>query len=94
MTNVTIVSTFTAIPTEGKIELGNLDVGKVTISDLKQRIEGETNIPPNDQRLWWRGYVLDHEDSSVMNSCVGVNEGELLHPGSANLVLFLTMPYH
>lgn len=94
MTHVTIVSTFTTIPTEGKVDLGNLQVEKVTISALKQRIQSETDIPTDEQTLWWRGYVLDREDSTVLDSCVGVNEGERLQPGSMSLVLFLTMAYH
>ena len=94
MTNVTIISSFTAIPDEGKVELGNLELQKVTISNLKERIQARTKIPADNQRLWWRGYLLDHEDSYVVDTCVGVNEGETFQPATGSLVLFLTTPLH
>ena len=92
MTNITIVSTFTAIPEEGKVELGNVEIGNLKISDMKKLIQRKTEIPSKEQLLWWRGYLLDREDSTIMDSCVGVNAGEKLQPGASSLVLFLTVP--
>jgi hypothetical protein len=47
--------------------------------------------------LWWKGYLLDNDNQSLLQACVGVNEGELIDPSLEFLRIFLTVPldkYH
>jgi hypothetical protein len=92
MTNITIVSTFTIIGGRGKLDLGDYNVEETTVQDLKFRIEMQSNVNVREQTLWWKGYVLDDDNKSLLQACVGVNEGEMIDPSLKSLRIFLTVP--
>jgi hypothetical protein len=92
MTNITIVSTFTIIGGRGKLECGDCNVEETTVQDLKFRIEMQSNVNIREQTLWWKGYVLDDDNKSLLQACVGVNEGEMIDPSLQSLRIFLTVP--
>jgi hypothetical protein len=97
MTNITILSTFTTIGGRGKLDLGACNVKEMTVQDLKVRIEMLSNLDIQKQSLWWKGYLLDNDNQSLLQACVGVNEGELIDPSLEFLRIFLTVPldkYH
>lgn len=94
MTLVTVVTTITTIDS-GRVELGDLDLGKVSVGQVKRLIEQESNnnVPAYSQKLWWRGYILDENTLPLTRACVGVNEGETVNQdGDPNtLLLFMTV---
>mmetsp|Transcript_27432 Transcript_27432/g.57448 ORF Transcript_27432/g.57448 Transcript_27432/m.57448 type:complete len:103 (-) Transcript_27432:158-466(-) len=92
MTKVTIVSTYIAIPDEGKMDLGDIDLDQTTIHGLKEHICKVTAIPLPQQTLWWRGYLLDQDESCIQDACVGVNADEHVKSSTDPLVVFLTTP--
>jgi hypothetical protein len=92
MTNITIVSTFTIIGGRGKLDFGDCNVEETTVQDLKFRIEMQSNVNVQEQTLWWKGYVLDDDNKSLLQACVGVNEGEMIDPSLKSLRIFLTVP--
>lgn len=74
-----------------QVELGNFDLSKLSVGQVKQRVEKEANVPSHSQKLWWRGYVLDENSLPLTRACVGVNAGERLDPNIDSLVLFMTV---
>jgi hypothetical protein len=92
MTRLTIVSTYLAIDGRGKLDYGDCNVEETTVQDLKFRIEMQSNVNFRDQSLWWKGYVLDDDNKSLLQACVGVNEGEMIDPSLESLRIFLTVP--
>jgi hypothetical protein len=92
MTRLTIVSTFLTIEGPGKLDFGECNVEETTVQDLKFRIEMQSNVNVQDQSLWWKGYVLDDDSKSLLQACVGVNEGEVIDPSLKSLRIFLTVP--
>lgn len=92
MTNITIVSTFLTIGGRGKLDFGDCNVEETTVQDLKFRIEMQSNLNIREQSLWWKGYVLDDDNKSLLQACVGVNEGEMIDPSLKSLRIFLTVP--
>jgi hypothetical protein len=92
MTRLTIVSTFLTIEGPGKLDFGDCNVEETTVQDLKVRIEMQSNVNVQDQSLWWKGYVLDDDSKSLLQACVGVNEGEIIDPSLNSLRIFLTVP--
>jgi hypothetical protein len=92
MTRLTIVSTFLTIEGRGKLDFGDCNVEETTVQDLKFRIEMQSNVNVQEQSLWWKGYVLDDDSKSLLQACVGVNEGEMIDPSLKSLRIFLTVP--
>jgi hypothetical protein len=92
MTRLTIVSTFLTIEGRGKLDFGDCNVEETTVQDLKFRIEMLSNVNVQEQSLWWKGYVLDDDSKSLLQACVGVNEGEMIDPSLKSLRIFLTVP--
>jgi hypothetical protein len=91
-TRVEIVSTFLTIEGRGKLDFGDCNVEETTVQDLKFRIEMQSNVNVQEQSLWWKGYVLDDDSKSLLQACVGVNEGEMIDPSLKSLRIFLTVP--
>jgi hypothetical protein len=92
MTNITIVSTFTTIGGRGKLDFGECNIEETTVQDLKFRIEMQSNVNVREQTLWWKGYVMDDDNKSLLQACVGVNAGEMIDPSLKSLRIFLTVP--
>jgi hypothetical protein len=92
MTQLIIVSTFLTIGGRGKLDYGDCNVEETTVQDLKIRIEMQSNVNFRDQSLWWKGYVLDDDNKTLLQACVGVNEGEMIDPSLKSLRIFLTVP--
>jgi hypothetical protein len=92
MTKLTIVSTFLTIEGRGKLDFGDCNVEETTVQDVKFRIEMQSNVNVRDQSLWWKGYVLDDDNKSLLQACIGVNEGEMIDPSLKSLRIFLTVP--
>lgn len=90
MTLVTVVTTITTIAT-GKVELGEFDLSKLSVGQVKRQVEQEAKVPALKQKLWWKGYILDENTLPLTRACVGVNEGETLDPSVDSLVLFMTV---
>jgi Ubiquitin family len=91
MTLIRIESTFTIILGPGKVDLGDLNVSKVTVRDIKHLIQKQADVPADLQSLWWEGYILDQDDATLLQACVGVN-GEVIRESDSTLVLFMTIP--
>ena len=91
MTNVSVISTFTAIHGSGKVEFES-DIAETTVRDVKEQVQQLANVPIEKQSIWWRGYILDDESLSLSQACVGVNEGEHIEVSPESLVLFMTIP--
>ena len=72
--------------------LGDCSVKTRTIADIKEEIAEKTGIPRNRQSLWWHGYLLDEEERTVQDACVGVTKDETIDSNVETLVLFLTVP--
>jgi len=92
MTRITVVSTFTAIADQGKVDLGECDLIQMTVQEVKMEVELSANVPYQKQSLWWKGYILDQDDQSLLRACVGVNEGEVIDANDESLLLFMTIP--
>lgn len=79
---------------DGIIDLGEQDVRKITIGDVKHMIATHCEIPIEDMldhhRLFWHGYLLDQDESPISDACVGVDPDEALQGDETELVLFLT----
>lgn len=93
MTAITVISTFTTISPEGKVDLDDCSVKTRTVADVKNEIFHKTGIHQEKQSLWWHGYLLDKDDETLIDACVGVNkENECIEPNIESLVIFLTVP--
>lgn len=79
---------------DGSINLGEQDIRKITIGDVKHMIATHCEIPVEDMldhhRLFWHGYLLDEDELPVSEACVGVDPDETLQGDEKELVLFLT----
>ena len=71
MTRVAIVTTITTI-NSGTVELGHFDLSKLSVGEVKRRVEQQANVPASTQKLWWRGYILDEDMLPLTRACVGV----------------------
>lgn len=71
--------------------MGDFDLRKLSVGQVKRRVEQEANVPSHSQKLWWRGYVLDENTLPLTRACVGVNAGERLDSNIESLVLFMTV---
>ena len=71
MTAVKVVSSLTTLSGCGTVEIGDVSVSDITIGDIKMEIETRTSISIRDQKLWWRGYILDDNLLSLITACVG-----------------------
>mmetsp|Transcript_30341 Transcript_30341/g.66710 ORF Transcript_30341/g.66710 Transcript_30341/m.66710 type:complete len:140 (-) Transcript_30341:400-819(-) len=89
MTRLRVVSALSILP-HGCIELGRQDVETLTVGEVKRMVSGRCEYDPNSYRLWWHGYLLDNEDQTMVEACIGVNPGESLRGSEAELALFLT----
>ena len=92
MTAITVVSSFTAISPDGKVNLENCSVKSRKVGEIKDEISHATKIPRERQSLWWHGYLLDQDEQSLLDACVGFNKDERIEPGIAELVICLTAP--
>lgn len=92
MTAITVVSSFTAISPDGKVSLQNCSVKSRKVGEIKDEISRATKIPRERQSLWWHGYLLDQDEQSLLDACVGVTKDERIEPSIAELFLFLTVP--
>jgi len=66
----------------------------LTIGSIKKSVferVGGLTAPVKRQRLWWNGYLLDCNDKSLKESCVGVNVDEKLADDCKDLTIFLTV---
>eukprot|EP00563_Minutocellus_polymorphus_P021440 CAMPEP_0197721730 /NCGR_PEP_ID=MMETSP1434-20131217/4687_1 /TAXON_ID=265543 /ORGANISM="Minutocellus polymorphus, Strain CCMP3303" /LENGTH=153 /DNA_ID=CAMNT_0043306789 /DNA_START=165 /DNA_END=626 /DNA_ORIENTATION=+ len=83
---------------DGSIDLGEQDVRKLTVGDVKHMIATHCcgdEIPIEEMldqqhRLFWQGYLLDEDGLPVSEACVGVDPGEVVQGDEPELVLFLT----
>ena len=79
---------------DGSIDLGEQDVHKLAIGDVKHMIAAHCEIPVEEMldrhRLFWHGYLLDEDAQPVSEACVGVDPDEALRGDEKELVLFLT----
>jgi len=92
MTKLIIVSNLTILPIGGKLDLGERQLSKFTIGDVKDKVaEMCRDITIDSQNLWWRGYSLDNNKLPIIKACVGLNSDEFLQPNTSALTLFLTM---
>ena len=92
MTAITVVSSFTTIAPDGKVKLKDCSVKNRKVGELKDEISRKTNIDRDRQSLWWHGYLLDQDDATLLEACVGVNKDERIEMSIMELVLFLTVP--
>ena len=53
------------------IDLGEKDITSLTIGDVKQMVEERSDLDKAEQKLWWRGYVLDNELLPITKACMG-----------------------
>lgn len=90
MTLITVVTTITTIDT-GKVEIGDFDLTKLTVADVKNLVEKEATVPASSQMLWWRGYALDDDSLPLTKACIGVNQGEFVDRTLESLVIFMTV---
>jgi hypothetical protein len=70
MTLLSVVSTITTIAT-GKVELGDVNLAKTSVGQVKRKVEDLANVPSESQKLWWRGYILDDNTLPLTTACVG-----------------------
>lgn len=91
VTTVSVISTFTTIQGSGKVAF-DCDVQTITIGDVKKRVENLAQVPASKQSIWWRGYILDDDTSTLLQACRGVNEGENIDVGVKALTIFMTEP--
>jgi len=91
MTKLIVVSTLSALRGNGMIDLGEKDITSLTIGDVKQMVEERSDLDKAEQKLWWRGYVLDNELLPITKACMGVNPDEFVKPDVESLSLFLTV---
>jgi hypothetical protein len=84
MTHLSVVSTITTIAT-GKVELGEVNLAKTSVGQVKRKVEELANVPSESQKLWWRGYILDDNTLPLTRACVG--EFQLLPVSSALLFI-------
>mmetsp|Transcript_4681 Transcript_4681/g.6940 ORF Transcript_4681/g.6940 Transcript_4681/m.6940 type:complete len:146 (-) Transcript_4681:129-566(-) len=89
-TKLAVIAPVTSIPGNGQVEFDAVDLGAMTVGELKGRIEFESDIPADNQDLWWRGYCLDNDGLPLIKALVGVNEGENVEEGTPHLVIFMT----
>ena len=79
---------------DGNIDLGEQDIRKIAIGDVKHMIATRCEIPIevmlDQHRLFWHGYLLDEDELPVSEACVGVDPDETLQGDEKELVLFLT----
>ena len=79
---------------DGSIDLGEQDIKKIAIGDVKHMIATHCEIPIevmlDHHRLFWHGYLLDEDELPVSEACVGVDPDETLQGDEKELVLFLT----
>lgn len=92
MTAITVISTFTTVSPEGMVNLEDCAVSNRTVEDVKGEIFDKTGISPARQSLWWHGYLLDKDEQTLIDACVGVNKEEFIEPDIEKLVIFLTVP--
>ena len=92
MTAITVVSSFTTISPDGKVQLKDCSLKSRKVGEIKEEISSRTKIPRERQSLWWHGYLLDKEDQSLLDACVGVSKGEKIEQTIEELVIFLTVP--
>ena len=72
MTKLTIVSNLTILPIGGKLDLGECQLSKFTIGDVKDKVTELCNeIAVDSQNLWWKGYSLDNNKLPIIKACVG-----------------------
>jgi hypothetical protein len=71
MTIITIISSLTTVGGSGKVTF-DLDLEKITVGGVKILIEQATGVNAEEQKLWWRGYILDEEDKLITKACVGM----------------------
>ena len=78
----------------GSIDLGEQDIKKIAIGDVKHMIATHCEIPVEEMldhhRLFWHGFLLDEDELPVSEACVGVDPDETLQGDETELVLFLT----
>lgn len=92
MTAITVVSSFTTISPDGKVKLEDCSVKRRKVGELKDEISVKTQIDRQRQSLWWHGYLLDQDNVTLLDACVGVNKDERIEPSIEELVIFLTVP--
>ena len=71
MTAVTVVSSLTTISGCGTVYLGDVNVTDHSVGEIKEMIETATSISIPNQKLWWRGYILDNNSLPLIEACVG-----------------------
>mmetsp|Transcript_8235 Transcript_8235/g.17416 ORF Transcript_8235/g.17416 Transcript_8235/m.17416 type:complete len:134 (-) Transcript_8235:275-676(-) len=93
MTRLTVVSSFTSLQGAGSLELGDVDLRRMTVADVKRAIEARADGFEDgaELRLWWSGYVLDNGNAPMSEACIGVNPGERVEEKAESLVIFLTV---
>lgn len=75
MTRLSVVSSLTTVGGSGLVELGDVAVDRVTVGGVKKRVEQETRVSAQGQKLWWKGYILDNDSLLLKDACVGKWKG-------------------
>ena len=89
MTKLSVVSALSVLPT-GRVDLGEQDLKKITVGDVKRMLEGrcEEEALRFELRLWWQGYLLDFGSKPVHSACVELDP--VISGKEVSLTLFLT----
>ena len=91
MTKLSVVSALSVLPT-GRVDLGEQDLKKITVGDVKLMLEGrcEEEALRCELRLWWQGFLLDFGSKPVHSACVELDPGQISSGKEVSLTLFLT----
>ena len=76
MTLLSVVSSITTVGGSGIVNLGDIKTDILTVGTVKERMEQRTSISSQEQKLWWRGYILDNDSLPLTKACVGECLGE------------------
>jgi len=91
MTLLSIVSSVTTLKGKEKISLGEQDFNKFNIGQVRELIDHKyADLDSSKLQLWWQGYILDDDNLTIMEACVGVN-GETIDRNIDHLVIFGTL---
>ena len=71
------------------MEIGDVSVTEITIGDIKKEIETKTFVSIQNQKLWWRGYILDDNLLSLIKACVGKCRYFRCHVHRVSLLSFI-----